>query len=255
MKIKAKAKAKSVIWAVSLTAMFIIVLNMSYATTPEGPTVSVLGNSTRNTGAGTKVNITGGVGQNTSGGYIFSINLDALQTNARWKAYYGNVTGVLTLDDANAYTIYRWPVSAGGITGNVYATRASSTPTWAGVACASVAQIETENFALNHTNANDNITATFNATNHSTFIVAGTSLNTCRYTATYKNDVAQAQNLAADFQEIVIHDGTNVVYVTNIENDVTSYSGGPADFQILVPENGLATWASSTAYYFYVELQ
>ena len=97
MKIKAKAKAKSVIWAVSLTAMFIIVLNMSYATTPEGPTVSVLGNSTRNTGAGTKVNITGGVGQNTSGGYIFSINLDAFQTNARWKAYYGNVTGVLTL--------------------------------------------------------------------------------------------------------------------------------------------------------------
>jgi hypothetical protein len=255
MKERARRKEMNkAMWLVAAALIFLLVLNLTYASTPEGPDITVSGNSSRPTSNGTKVNATGGSGE-TSGGYVFTINLDTLQTNTRWKAYYGNVSGTMTLDDASGYTIYKWPITS-TVNGNVYATRASGTIAWASAVCANSTQIEAENRAINQTsNPSDNITATFNSTNHSTFVVAGNSLNNCSSTVTYKNDTAMAQNDTADFQEIVIYDGTNIIYATNIENNVMSYNGAPADFQMIVPENGLATWQSSTAYYFYVELQ
>ena len=231
----AKAMKEEKKWELALLALILGTLGLMIGTviaaTPEGPTVTLVGNTTRSASGSSIVNYTGGTGQNTSGGYIFGINLAALQTNARWKAYYGSLTGY------------------------VYATRAAGSVTWASVACATVPQIETENFAINHSaNPNDNITATFNSTLHTAFTVAGTSLSNCRSTSTFKNDSRQTQTSADDFQEIVIHDGTNVIYGTNIETNVWSYNNGTADFQILVPENGLAAPSGSIAYYFYVEL-
>ncbi|MBS3110441.1 hypothetical protein J4227_07980 [Candidatus Woesearchaeota archaeon] len=255
----AKAMKEEKKWELALLALILGTLGLMIGTviaaTPEGPTVTLVGNTTRSASGSSIVNYTGGTGQNTSGGYIFGINLAALQTNARWKAYYGNVTGTLTLDDAAGNTIYNWPLPTSSLTGYVYATRAAGSVTWASVACATVPQIETENFAINHSaNPNDNITATFNSTLHTAFTVAGTSLSNCRSTSTFKNDSRQTQTSADDFQEIVIHDGTNVIYGTNIETNVWSYNNGTADFQILVPENGLAAPSGSIAYYFYVEL-
>src|SRR3989344_2596775 len=88
------------LFSIILIATSILTLASANAATPEGPTVSVVSNSTRAANSSAKVNITGGANLHTSGGYIFAINLDAFQTNSRWKAYYGNVTGTLTLDDA-----------------------------------------------------------------------------------------------------------------------------------------------------------
>ncbi len=227
---------------------------MTYAATPEGPSITVTGNSTRGVTNSTLLNVTGGVAQNTSGGYIFTTNMVALQRDTRWKAYYGNITGTLTLDDANGYTIYNWPVTVSQ-TGNIYSTRASTTVNWGSIACASRAQIEAENLALNQTsNPNDNISATFNSTNHTSFTIAGTTLNSCFSTSTFVNDNAQTQTSSDKFQEIVADDGTNIVYATKIENDQNNYMNAPADFQMIVPENGQVNWDSSTAYYFYVEL-
>ena len=61
---------------------------------PTGPTITTVTNSTMATTSGTKYNVSGTVtGANSSGGYLFTINLDALTQNAKWKAYLGNVTG------------------------------------------------------------------------------------------------------------------------------------------------------------------
>jgi hypothetical protein len=254
---KNQTKQMKANWIVVIISslIFLILLEQVFAATPEGPTVTVRGNSSRQSSNGTKVNITGGAGQTTSGGYIFGVDLDVFQTNSKWKAYLGNVTGTLTLDDATGATIYKWPITS-TLSGNVYATRASGAITWSNVDCATLAQIEAENRAINHTgNPNDNITATFNSTNHSPFTIGGNSRSNCRSTSTFKSDVAQTQTSADDFQEIVTWDGSNIIYATNLETNAVSYGGGPADFQILIPENGLATWQSSIAYYFYVELQ
>ena len=43
-----------------------------------------------------------------AGGTITTMVLSAVQQNDKWKAYVGNVSGSLTLDDSNGYTIYRW---------------------------------------------------------------------------------------------------------------------------------------------------
>ena len=242
------------IFSIVLIATAVLSIAIANAATPEGPTVTYVSNSTRAVNASAIVNITGGASLNTSGGYIFAINLNAFQTNSRWKAYYGNVTGTLTLDDAAGSTIYRWPISS-TLTGNVYATRSATTVTWASINCASVAQIETENNAISHTNPNDNITQTFNSTNHTSFTVAGATLSNCRSTSTFVNDNPQNQSYNDTFPEIVAYDGTSIVYATRIETNKNNYATVPSDFQLLLPENGLANWASSIAYYFYVELQ
>ena len=46
----------------------------------------------------------------------------------------------------------------------------------------------------------------------------------------------------------------DVIYASKIETDETGFDSLTYDFQMLVPEDGTTGFASSTAYYFYVEL-
>jgi hypothetical protein len=63
-----------------------------------------------------------------------------------------------------------------------------------------------------------------------------------------------------DFEEIALYDGAteagggNIIYASILEEDVAGYDGATYDFQMIVPENGLSTFSSRTAYYLYVEL-
>jgi len=95
--------------------------------------------------------------------------------------------------------------------------------------------------------------------------------DTCPTINTYVNDSQGPANDDDLFEEILLYDGPrkqnftdvsgfrNVVYATIVEQDVTGYdhtvsNGATYDFQMILPEVGLDTWSSSTAYYFYVEL-
>jgi hypothetical protein len=240
---------------------------------PTGPTVTVLGNSSKGSSPGTKINssINGSL---TPAGYIFTASLTALQQNTRWKAYVGNVTGTLTLDDANDNTLFEWTLSS--ISGEVYATRASTTINWSGINCTwrgeGVSRYnesnrtveERENSALSHTSKDDNITITFRYANHSSLSVGTRNIgkNECFALQTYTRDAAQAftDSDTANFTQVILYDGTNttngnIVYETRIENDKVGYrTDSTYDFQILLPENGALGFSSSTAYYFYVEL-
>ena len=214
---------------------------------PSGPTITFISNETKNPAAAALIN--------TSGGSITMVILNGTTQNPRWKAYVGNITGTLTLDDANDNTIFDWTLT--DVIGEIYATRTSSTINWSGVNCSNSTHIANENIALNHTNKDDNITATFDGTTHQGFFTGTREIlaNTCFSVHTYVNSTSQTAN----FEEIVLYDGTNetngnIVYATPLEQDAYGFDNNTYDFQMIVPEVGLATWTSSTAYYFYAEL-
>ena len=241
---------------------------------PQGPTVTILGNSSKVDTGGTKVNTS--VNATISpGGYIFTTSLNSLQQDARWKGYVGNVTGTLTLDDANDNTLYQWSLTS--VSGEVYATRTSGNINWTGVNCTwlyegsrnySVSNRSaevTESHILNHAAQDDHINATFSLANHTAFTVGARTIgqNQCFSVNTYYKDAAQSftDPSTANFTEVILYDAAwnvttgNLLYETKIESNLVGYRADSTyDFQMILPENGLAGFISSTPYYFYVEL-
>lgn len=186
----------------------------------------------------------------TAGGSFTTLVLNATTQTTRWKAYVGNVTGELTLSDANAQAIYDWDLAA--ITGEVYTSRNNSID-WSEIRCAASGTIASEEIALNHTGTADSINRTFNGTVHAGFYVGVRYLSpsTCRAVATYTNGTAQAPSEDADFQEILLDDTQSLVYATLLEDDVSGYNSDPFDFQMIVAE---AQAETPSTYYFWAEL-
>ncbi len=232
---------KTIVFTVILfSALFLSSLVIA---TPTGPSnINVTSNETKASTAGQMVNI--------SGGYISKLNITASVQNPHWKAFLGWIDGKFTLDDSSGSTIYDWTLSSIG--GEVYATRASGVANWGTISCADAAEITAEDTSLNHT-AGDNVTSTFtSASNSATFVVAGTTITAgaCSAMNTYVNNVTQGTK----FEEVILHDTSDIIYATILEEDETGYDGSAYDFQMLVPEVALETWTGSTAYYLYVEL-
>jgi hypothetical protein len=260
----------------TLSATLSLLFTLVHAA-PIGPTITVLGNTTKVVTGTTKVNSTNGTEfvNQTPGGFIFTLDVESRQQNSRWKAYVGNVTGTLALDDASENTIFQWSLTT--VTGEIYATRASGSVNWSGINCtwiyegstSAVASTrsaeEAENAALSHTNKDDNITATFDKTNHSSIDIGGRIIgkDECFSVQTWQNDAEQVfpDSDEANFTQVILYDGAfdttngNIVYTTKIEDDITGYDSSETyDFQMLLPENGASGFSGSTAYYFYVEL-
>ncbi len=211
---------------------------------PEGATLSYIGNSTKgSTTPGSR---------SDPGGYIHTMNLSLTQQNSKWKAYVGNVSGSLTLDDSNDNTIYDWALTT--ISGEVFASRSSSI-TWSSIGCAATANVEAEDTAIGFSaSSDDTVNKTFSGTTHKSTIVAGNTISnsTCRAIATYVSDSAQASSESASFQELLLYDTSNIVYATLLENDAVGYDGTSTyDFQMIVPDNETT---ANTLYYFYAEL-
>jgi hypothetical protein len=253
MKNKSCATKDSCIFIIRivLIASFILACIMAYAglasAIPSGPTITVVSNETKQPASATLLN--------TTGGSITIMVLNATTQNLRWKAYVGNVSGTLTLDDADDNTLFDWSLTH--VIGEVYATRQSGIINWSGINCSNETHITAEEKALNHTSQDDNITKTFDESTHQGFYIGTREIlqNTCAAVHTYVNSSSQTSN----FEEVVLYDGTNetngkVVYATPLEQDQYGFDNNLYDFQMILPEVGLATWTSSTAYYFYVEL-
>lgn len=245
-----KISKKSAYKAIINLVLIAIILSASIkliSAEPSGPTITFISNETKQPASATRIN--------TSGGSITTVILNGTTQNMRWKAYVGNVTGTLTLDDAYDNTLFDWSLT--NVIGEIYTTRFGGTINWTGINCSNSTHISNEEKALNHTNKDDNITRTFDETKHSAFY-AGTReilADTCFAVHTYVNSTNQSSN----FEEVVLYDGTNetngnIIYATPLEQDSYGFDNNTYDFQMIVPERGLATWSSSTAYYFYVEL-
>jgi len=186
------------------------------------------------------------------GGSFTTLVLNVTSQTSSWKAYVGNVTGKLTLDDSNNKTIYDWELST--MQGEVYVSRNDSV-NFSSLVCAIEADIISEQTALNiNTNDTDSINKTFNQSTHKSFVTGGTgtiTASTCLAIATYVNDQAQTVDENADFQEVLLHDGTDMVYVSLLEDATQGFDDTNYDFQIIVPDNPGST---TNTYYFYVEL-
>ena len=271
-----KRASQILFYIVLALVIFNTTIKSSYAV-PVGPTITVLGNSTKSADAATKVNSTNGT--QSPGGYIFVLYIDSRQQNTRWKAYVGNVTGTLALDDSSENTLFQWSLTS--VAGEVYATRASGDINWSGINCTWIADGRTnaedgfensnrspehdENVALSHENINDNITATFVNTNHSSIRVGDIVIgkDECFTVQTWQNGGEQSFSDSdnANFTQVLLYDGAfnkldgNIVYATEMEQDETGYRDDSTyDFQMIVPEDASLGFSGSTAYYFYVEL-
>jgi hypothetical protein len=214
---------------------------------PSGPTITFIANETKNPSNAALIN--------TSGGTITTVVLNATTQNPRWKAYVGNVTGSLTLDDADDNSLFDWTLTS--VLGEVYATRFSGSINWTGTNCSNQTHIDLEQKALNQTNRDDNITTTFSDSTHDGFFVGTSEIlaDTCFAVHTYVNSTNQSDR----FQEVILYDGTNetngnIIYATPLEQDAYGFDNNTYDFQMIVPEIALPSWTGSTGYYFYVEL-
>lgn len=244
------AKRKWIGTSVCLVVVFVLIYATLVYAAPSGPTVVWNTSSWRNT--------SGATSRSDDGGHIVTLNLSLDQQTFNWKAYVGNITGKITLDDANSFTIYDWALTT--IEGEIYATRNTSV-TWTGVECANGSIVDAEMTNLNTTQTDIySINNTFNWTVHDSFIVSGIniSLSSCPSTATYVNDTAQdidGEGVAVNFQEVLLQQDRKLIYATILEQNAISYIGNTSstyDFQMIVGEAESAS--NPLTYYFYGEL-
>ncbi|MFC1648280.1 hypothetical protein ACFL1B_02365 [Nanoarchaeota archaeon] len=226
---------------------FALTLSLYVQGVPEGATVS---SASVDTGpSGNPEN------RSDSGGTITTMVLDNTQQNFGWKAYVGNVTGTLTLDDSASQTIYQWPLSS-TITGEVYASRDNNVDwTIGSISCAAQSTISTEQtFIGGAASDTDSINNTYNKTLHATMQVGVNTItnSSCRAVYTWQADAAQVASEAANFTGILLEDTDNdLVYASTLEQDGTGFDSNTYDFQLIVPDHDNQTVVN---YYFYVEI-
>lgn len=238
--------ANLLLFVLMLIAVIIAITDSGFQTLslPQGPNITY--NYTENVTPKPAVEIT------TPGGSFTTLVLNATQQSYKWKAYVGNVTGKLTLDNPNGYTIYDWSLSV--ISGEVYASRNNSI-TWSNIQCANKTMIYQEEQALNiQSTAQDSINKTFNNTIHRQFFVGGIKItnSSCYAIATYVNDTRQQPSEDADFQEVLLTDKTSMVYTGLLEPGKQGFDWSKYDFQMIVADDESAQ--TPNTYYFWVEL-
>jgi hypothetical protein len=200
-------------------------------------------------------------------GNVSQLEINVTKQTSYWQGYYGNVSGMITLDNAQNFTMYQW-AGMGDVGGNLYASEQGNI-IWANVMCANispsmnksgcggVAQTAGEcinlsemltRYSMSTTDA-DNINKTFTSTNSIT--VDTLSLANCPATNLYLNDSSQATRWN---ETLLTQNNTeNLIYAVNLENNIYGFNNNTWDFQMIVGEK--RDGALTTTYYFYIELQ
>ena len=195
--------------------------------------------------------------RNDTKGTINTVILTAIQQDMKWKAYVGNVSSTFVLDDANDHSIYRWNMDS--FSGQVYITRNNSI-TWGSVDCATAGNKATEDSAIGHVSTRaDSVNRTFVSQIHRNLTVGARFItnDTCYSIATWQNNTQPTLSKTIPFQELLLWDGSHMVYATFVENDKAGYRNDTPkttyDFQAIVPDDGQAS-NPALRYYFYLEL-
>jgi len=180
------------------------------------------------------------------GGNITAMNFSVETQTYYWQGFFGNVSGNIVLDDAAGNTFYDWAVSAPA--GELYASRGSAIQ-WDNIICANSTHVASEEVLTG--DGSDSVSNTFTSNNTQEFYVGTVRfpVDNCSYaTKTYNSS-----GVKGTFEEILLYDDdSDLIYTTIIQNDAGGFNQQTVDFQILVAENG--TDASSTPYYFFIEL-
>ncbi len=178
------------------------------------------------------------------GGNVTELDISARTQSDNWQGYWGQVTGWIVLEDDSGDQFYNWSVLTPS--GEVYATRNTTTPAFGGMACGGMASEDTE---LGLTGEDDSVASTYTENAAGAYTIAGNSVD-CSGSL---NTEHAWQDDGSDFagEMALLNDGANRwVYMALISNDANGFEGSAVDFQLMVP-----TTNSGTAdYYFYAEL-
>jgi hypothetical protein len=187
-------------------------------------------------------------------GNVTEINFEANSVTSVWQGYFGNISGNIKLGNALNQTLYDW--GAASPNGEIYATRSSTTPVWGSIRCANSSELDSEDIALSVNSAieKDSVNNTFlNVTSFNAFMTGGQNINTTQNCyAVNLHD--QTGNPSANFQEVILHDGSRLVYTAIVSQDSMGFDGLNHDFEMIVGEDGHNDDINPTTYYFYVEL-
>ena len=183
-------------------------------------------------------------------GNVTQLQLNSTGVTRAWQGFYGNITGQLILADSAGNNFYDWNVSTPS--GQVFASR-TDTILWSGVDCISAPSILAEETALGKdANDPDSVTNTFADTNHPSFFIGSSEIESCASTQAYGSGGTQNN----EFWQVLLEDASeNTIYATIIEEAaVNGFNDLPWHFQLLVGENGQPGNEAPTSYFFYVEL-
>lgn len=187
-------------------------------------------------------------------GNVTSINIVGTSVTQSWQGYFGNVSGSIQLSDSSGNAMYNW--SLADPQGEIYAST-SNAVSWANIKCfnwnTDGAVLETS-FNIESDDV-DGVNETFNEKVHPTFFSNNIQIaaDSCMSANIY--DSSGSSN-AANFEEVLLWDDTNVVFTSLIEEgSINGFDGKDHDFEMLVLEDGHGTDTAATTYYFYVELE
>jgi hypothetical protein len=184
------------------------------------------------------------------GGNVTEMNIQALTITQSWQGYYGNISGVVTLQDASNSTFYNWSMAS--FQARVFATRASSV-SWDTVNCTnSTNRTNEETYLGQAVTDSDSVTNTFNTTSHPAFTVGTRNIlaNTCYSTNGFVNNNTQSSNY-----DMLLLSPSNgqIIYMTSVNRSTVGFDGRQHDFQLLVGENEKTGNIGATTYYFWTE--
>jgi len=189
-------------------------------------------------------------GHSAYAGNVTRLDVTGFSTTQYWQGYYGNVSGTIQLADSGGNALYNW--SAASPSGEVYVVNKSSNVAWDSIACFNVT-LNGDNLENDFNVSNsavDGLNETFKLDDHAGFTTAGTvfSSGQCNNTKLYNNAGV------GTFDEVLLTDGSDIVYASILLVDTVGFDGNTHDFEMIVLENGASGKATATNYYFYVEL-
>jgi hypothetical protein len=216
-------------------------------------------------------------------GNVTEMNFNSSTITRTYQGYFGNITGMIVLGDAQNNSLYDWTIASPQ--GEIYAVRSVTVPTWGSVTCASQTELQDEDTRLNvnETIDEDSVNRTFvvggaqdqvdrfgaSELIHPQFYVANQSVtaNSCPLAVMY-NSTSQPSPY---FKEVLLSDNVNndpvtgfVIYTGIIAHTLNPFAESDGfdqrthDFEMIVGEDGHGTQdggsATTSTYWFYLEL-
>jgi hypothetical protein len=275
---KEKKKMNRVNRILIISVLLVVLLSVSvYAAVPFGATVTPTVPSQSGTADGS------GNDPNAIAGNITDMDVTGYTVTQAWQGYYGNVTGVITLEDTSGDVMYNWTESSPE--GEIFAST-NSTLNWNYIQCFNLSSVgdysdDTGNaggvsqYGTNTTileaefnityNDADGVNETFNNGTqpqgenlvHDQFIVNSLLFTPGECNATTHLFSNSQSSEDGKFQEILMYEPstTSVVFAAILDNNEPGFDGDPHDFQMIVLESGHGTDTNVRTYYFWVELE
>ena len=205
-----------------------------------------------------------GVGVASQSGNTTQLMLNATKTTQHWQGYYGNITGEITLDDADSNTLFAWTLA--NPTGEIFAVNTSESVQWTNITCVNLTNATQNGLdghgasKINGTTLDDqygikfsemdNFSGTFNSQFTGSINIGDVVIDSddaCPLTYLFVNNQSQT----TDFEELLLFDNASALLFTAIlETDQVGFDGSLWDFQMLTAQNDSVIGT----YYFYVEL-